>query len=108
MASNFAIKKNVAWESRMPVDEIEATKSPEFKKVQQLSTGCAHLQWNQHFENRALCERLGNRLGRRCAPFWCIFRFNRLENQFVEPCGTFSYNFDYIDGTGRERSALSH
>jgi hypothetical protein len=47
------------------------------------------------------------RIGRRCAPSWCIFRFNNLENQLVEPCGTFSYNFDYIDGLGHGGGALA-
>jgi hypothetical protein len=58
------------------VDKIEEARSREFNKVPQRSTSYPHLIETEAAENRALARAPGIRLGRRCAPFWRIFRFN--------------------------------
>ena len=62
------------------VDDFEDAKFPKFNKAQQRSTSWPHLIETKHVENRGLLLEAGNRLGRRCAPFWRVFRFNNLEN----------------------------
>src|ERR1022692_2682746 len=68
---------------RNAVDKIEDARIPEFNKAQQGSTSRPHLIETEAAENRALSDEARNCLGRRCAPFGRIFRFNNLE---IRPC----------------------
>jgi hypothetical protein len=70
--------------ARDAVAEFEDAEAAGFLTVPQDSTKAADLIETEAIENRHSGYRPGIRLGRRCAPLWCIFRFNTLEIEGVE------------------------